>query len=496
MSIMREQFADSRAAPIKIAINMFSLMDGLNGEWHQGPDGEYYCVGGLYHNTAFAGGPNVGKTGVAVFFTAKAMTRIPVATGHAVDSENTLPAHRINRTAKAVAKAVGHSFTVYDPEDPDAPDARFDLLDGRSLYINEWFDKMLMLSGQRLKERSFKKNQLTCEFLTDKGGQVITNAPFIALLDSWTEAQVEGADKLAVTEGVDDPSGNTEYMYEGRIKGRILSQSPRLQTQGDIFCIYTASIDEKVEMGGRPGQPPKKQMSHMDGGLSLKKVSNQFKKMTTNLWWLRPVKTMYKGTGSADKVPKFPYDQNDLVLGNTDLEYGAFSNLRGKSGVSGQLFELIRSQRDGLLPELSNAWFLMDWGTKEIKNFGISDAGQYQYVFDLYPDVKWRYTTVRKLLEDDYRMAEAVELTTMLKIAQHVTMEPLFHGLICTPAELYRDIKALGYDWNILLDTRYWWTYRELAKDEKPFLSILDLLRMRKGLYHPKWYTQPLTPTK
>ena len=60
-------------------------------------------------------------------------------------------------------------------------------------------------------------------------------------------------------------------------------------------------------------------------------------------------------------------------------------------------------------------------------------------------------------------------------------------GLMCTPKELYEDLKAKGYDWNTLLEnTRGYWTF---DNDNQPlqFLSTMDLLNMRAGTYHPYW---------
>ena len=56
--------------------------------------------------------------------------------------------------------------------------------------------------------------------------------------------------------------------------------------------------------------------------------------------------------------------------------------------------------------------------------------------------------------------------------------------LMCTPKELYEDIKKLGYDWNVLLETRGYYTANQYS-NKVPFLSVIDLLKMRKGLYHP-----------
>ena len=57
---------------------------------------------------------------------------------------------------------------------------------------------------------------------------------------------------------------------------------------------------------------------------------------------------------------------------------------------------------------------------------------------------------------------------------------------MCSPKELYEDIKKLGYDWNVLLNTRGYWTIDQYT-NPVPYLSTVDLLRMRKGLYEPYW---------
>ena len=62
--------------------------------------------------------------------------------------------------------------------------------------------------------------------------------------------------------------------------------------------------------------------------------------------------------------------------------------------------------------------------------------------------------------------------------------------LMCTPKELYEDIKKLGYDWNELLDTRGYWTLDQY-KNKVPFLSTVDLLKMRKGIYKPYFIKNP-----
>jgi hypothetical protein len=57
----------------------------------------------------------------------------------------------------------------------------------------------------------------------------------------------------------------------------------------------------------------------------------------------------------------------------------------------------------------------------------------------------------------------------------------------CTPAQLYTDIINLGYSWDTLLNTRQHWVFVKDDNDNLPFLSTLDLLKMRVGEYKPYW---------
>jgi hypothetical protein len=79
--------------------------------------------------------------------------------------------------------------------------------------------------------------------------------------------------------------------------------------------------------------------------------------------------------------------------------------------------------------------------------------------------------------------------------AELCMMRNLWHdmeeGLYCHPRELYNDITAKGYDWDLLMDTRgYWVPLEEEAQQKYPFLSSMDMLNIRAGAYHPYWYDE------
>ena len=55
-----------------------------------------------------------------------------------------------------------------------------------------------------------------------------------------------------------------------------------------------------------------------------------------------------------------------------------------------------------------------------------------------------------------------------------------------TPATLFEKVKMEGYDWNMILDTRYYWSADDEDHDQLE-LSTIDIMRMALGTYHPFW---------
>ena len=126
---------------------------------------------------------------------------------------------------------------------------------------------------------------------------------------------------------------------------------------------------------------------------------------------------------------------------------------------------------------------------KTNNKYGI-DGSNVNYALDLRPDVRLSRTTVRKKLDTDPLLVRAVNITSELLQIGKFHPQYIDNGLLCTPKELYDDIKAMGYDWDTLLNTRGWWTPDQYKKDILQYLSTIDLLKMRKGMYVPYWLSK------
>lgn len=477
--------SDHRSLEVTCAFNTLPLIDHLTGQWTEGTDGEMILVGGFVHHTGVIAPANAGKTALALFMWTITANRYQCTTGHIYETEGTLPAKRVTDQSHRLKSGVPFDIAAYAEDD----DPRFMMVDGTSLKLDAWADEMNKEKDERKKMRGVKKHEVTLPFQLNKvrGNKIVK--PMIVFIDSATEAEPSSTQKLT-EEGMDSTKGQTSFMRDGWVKTKVYGTTMiSLNTQADIFVISTGSLDSFVDMGAMPGQAPKKTMGHLSNSERMKGLGTAYKKRTSNIWQFGQPKPLHKGTSSKDKVPKFPLNKDDIWLGNPDLEVVEIKNLRGKGGGSGSLFQLVRSQREGILPTETEFQFLSQWGQSH-KDYGFHSPGQYQYALDIYPDVSFRYTTLRETTNNDPLFRRAMELTFGMKMEFIAKQTVELFKYRCTPKELYDDIKALGYDWNILLNTRGYWLFKEEEDPSLPFLSIYDLLRMRVGEYRPKWYPE------
>lgn len=490
----------STSDDVRIAWNVLPMLDFLTCTWVKGERGEMIQVGGLTHNTGIVAPANCGKSELGLHIIAAAINRIPQSDGQIYETEGTMSTSRPNRVSRTMARDTSNEyFVIPTPEEArrakangDSIEDRVAFIDGERLLFDTWHDKMQDISRERNKLLSKPAKLLTLPFIynRDLGNKIVP--PHFALVDSGSEAQIGSSEKMAEDHGVDNKKDNTAAMRDGLIKTKIYKKIGSLSVVGGIYVVSTGSIDDKLDMGGMPGMMPEKQMSHMGSGKAIKGMGTSFKKRSSNLWTFGKSKVFTKGSSMADKTPKYPYDADDNFLMNTDLETVAALNLRGKGGPSGLAFPIIRSQSRGILPEVMELETLFNSSSKSATNdpapnYGIHIPKQHHFALDLLPDVHFRKTNFRELCRENFALRRAVELTFGMKMSFYVNPCEAMLSYKCTPAELAADIIAAGYNWVELFETRSWFTVLESEHKFRPFLSIYDLLRMRKGEYHPFW---------
>ena len=215
-------------------------------------------------------------------------------------------------------------------------------------------------------------------------------------------------------------------------------------------------------------------------GLKLKRVSENFTFLTANLW---AAVTSGVLNNPATRAAEYPRGNDPENPGDTDLNQVYYFDLRSKGGSSGIGIPFVFSQREGL-QEAATMWHLL----KEHKQWGLI-KGHNTYATELYPDVHVSRKQIRDKADEDYKFFRGLELTASAHLVQMFHPEIHFEEYV-EIEKLHGMIKDRGYDWDRLLsETRSYWVWTESEKNHplKP-LSIIDLYRMAKGTYHPKWY--------
>lgn len=462
------------APNVKIMINIGACLDISTGTYIEGRRGEHILNGGLAPLTGVVGIGNNFKSKLLHYMFMTAMIRIcDDSTGASYDTEVNMQEPHLKNLMYRLPEMNG--IDLID-------NGRWVITDKTIYSGNAWYDLKKEWLDNKIKNS--KKLEVDTPFWNrERNGPFKMLIPTFDEVDSFTEFETDDVIDMQDKNELGDAGGNTIPMRQGLAKMRFLMEAPRLFCASYDYLMMTAHIGKESTMqnAGPRGQVPVVTLKHLKNGDKIMGVTRKFTFVMHNCWHC------YDATPLIDKNTKFAYypkNSEDKTEYDTDLNVIKIRNLRGKSGATGLGMELIGSQKDGILPSLTEFHNI-----KENGNYGIS-GNNTSYSLDLYPEVTLMRTTVRGKIDTDAKLRRALNITSEM-----FQMDNLWRGditdVMCTPKELYDDLKAMGYDWEVLYNTRGWWTLSEAGKP--PFLSTMDLLRMRKQLYFPYFLNEDKT---
>lgn len=454
---------------VKISYNLGCLRDIPTGDYIFGQHGESILNGGLGPVTGVVGIGNNFKSTYMHDMCLVVMSHFPPSTMDTYDTEVNMTMERLRELAGRQRDFNGEN--VIDNQ-------RWRVTDKREHLGNEWYE--ILKDYINLKVAQGPKALHTTPFLDRDGVTLMKQLPpSISQIDSFSEFETQDVADMQLKNELGESGGNTIHMRQGLAKVRFLSDAPRLVARGNNPMLLTAHIGKDIPMD--PRSPPIKKLQFLKNGDKMKGVTDKFFFLTTNCWQCQNAAPLINDTTKSVEYPRKPTDN---MVGDTDLNELTLVLLRSKMGRSGLVMKILVSQEEGVLGSLSEFHYLR---TNKYYGLGGNDRNYYS---EFLPDVKLSRTTVRAKLDSDARLRRAIQISADL-----LQMSMLWHdaeeGMLCTPKELYDDLKAMGYDWSTLLDTRPWWTY-DNDRHPIPFLTTADLLRMRKKRYHPYW--MPLLP--
>lgn len=452
----------------KILINIGCLMDIPTGFIVTGKKGESIINGGLPQISGLVGRGNNYKSTIMHYMALSAYDKISASHETNMvtyDTEMNTFLERLEDLSKRfehipddIIRSNKGLWTVTDKS--QMPGNKF------ALILNEY-------SENKIKD---KDSKITIECFKDpyEDKPLSTLLPSFVEIDSLSEFEAESTIEM-LSNDLDGSDTNTFAMKQGLFKSKFLSTLPRLASMSNTFILFTGQVSNKINMATGPAAmaQPVKDLQYLKQGDSIKGISNKFFFLLNSAWFLHTASLLKnKSTEQAE----YPVDTSSNQ--SNELNVVKLTQLRSKSGSSGYTISVIVSQDEGVLPTLTEFHHI-----KENNRFGLS-GNNVHYSLDIYPDVSLSRTTIRNKIDSDPRLRRAINITSELLQLTIFNPELETQGLMCTPKELYEDIKKLGYDWNVLLDTRGYWTIDQYT-NKVPFLSTVDLLKMRKGLYTP-----------
>lgn len=459
---MLDLLSDLKPAPFRPQFNLGYPYDIMTGRWHTGAYGESILNGGMSHLTGISGRGNTFKTSLEMDQMLTVLDQIKESVAAQYDTEMSQTVARFNDIAPR-----NDSLVDLDLEETD----RFRLTDKTVYNGTEWFAWLKTKAAQR---HGSKEMLGTTPFIDNEGKPIKALYPFMAGVDSMSQFTTANVLKIQEAADIGDSGRNVEAIRDAGAKTQMLMELPTLTARGGLYVIMTAHMGDDLALD--PYAPPQKKLAFLKNKVKLKNVPEKFTFLVNNCWHVMSTEVLFH---KDSKAPLYPRDAEDDLKGDSDLQLLKIQNLRGKFGATGLSADLIVSQSEGVLRGLSEFYYLKTSG-----NYGISGTDR-NYSLDLCPDIPLSRTTVRAKIDETPKLKRALQIC-----AEMLQMRTLWHdmdqSLICSPKELFVDLKARGYDWDVLLATRGYWVFNN-DKHPVPYLSTMDLLNMRAGTYKPYW---------
>ena len=467
---------------VKVMLNIGALLDIPTGTYLKGKHRENLLLGGLGSLTGVVGIGNSFKSTIMHYMMLSAADKLLSTSITSMSTYDT----EVN-VHKSRLRSFTQNFDSFKGKDI-LEDGTWVVTDKVQHRGDEWYELLKKFTDNKVEKGNVKSLTFDTPFLSrDKESYLKVIIPTFSEVDSFSAFDTADVVKMQDENKLGESGGNMIHARQGLAKTRLLMELPHMSSKCNHFILMSAHLGKEVQLASGPYAPqPTKKLQHMKAGDKIKGCSDQWFFLLSNCWQTTSVTPLVNQT---TKGPEYPSDSNDNTSGDMDLNLVTIKQLRSKSGPSGYSVELVVSQREGVLPSLTEFHYI-----KDMDRFGISGTLQH-YTLDLYPDCKLSRTTVRSKIDNDNKLRRALNITSEL-----CQMREHYRGLeeeLCTPAQLYEYLIKEKFDMDLILGrTRGWWTINNDNHPSLYYLSTMDLVDMRNGKYWPYWMNDDKTIKK
>lgn len=351
------------------------------------------------------------------------------------------------------------------------------LVQGHQINSEQIFARFRDISAERRKTR---KKGLQTAFYDAKQSQYMTmQPPIYGIWDSLSEAKsTDIEEKFEAKGNVGDMDKQTMFMRDGLVKTQMITQMPNLTMRGDIyFGIVAHNTKEGPKMEMHAPTPPR--LSYSAAGRVDKGVGPKFDFI--NYLKLEIARAAPYPNSSSDKSARYPLTEEDRSKDQKGFMRSIVTMTRNKTGTSGIVLSFVMVQGEGLQSTLTEFDFLRE------QKFGWLGNDQ-NYQLMMCPDINLSRTTVRQKLMESPKLRRAINFMSELRQIKLYWKQKHVDNYYMDPEEMIKAITDKGFDWDILLDTRDYWCFREHERALKPYLSTGALVKMARTDWKPHWY--------
>ena len=472
---MSMRLSDDETKPIEILktlINIGGGRDSPTGTYIKGFDGHYYLNGGVGNLYATGGGANCGKS--LQMDDAQARGLAAMWHTYADDPEFSTVANYDTESNKSMLRLESLLEDIYPLNQHDLVHNKlWTVADKTTMHGNEYYEGIKAYADRKMQLSKNAKYRHKLPWVTYDGKTRIEIVrPSFMGIDSFSDFDVESMVEQTDDNTLGESGANTLWLKGGMAKTRLMMELPRFAFPASLFAGFVSQVGEAPNLAASPhAAPPMKQLSNMKGSQKLKSVGSKFFYYLSSFWMIdRAAPELHP----EKKSPMYPAMPGDERAGDKDLYRQVMRNLRCKTGQTDVVINMFYSQTQGVLPDLSNLVRIKEEG----KYFGFTGNNS-SYKLILHPETTLMRTNIRKSLDESVMLRRATELTSELYQLEEFHRGAWGH-LLMKPQELYDAVKAKGFSWDKILNSRGFWVLDE-EKNKVPYLSIVDLLLMAIG---------------
>lgn len=470
----RRLMGGSEEAKYRPYINTGGPLDVMNGKFIPGTSGQYILSGGLGLTTATIATANRFKSTFNNSCAINAMARWPDAEFHNYDSEIA--------TIDKVRLANMSDLYLDDPEkrkthieDLVGRINIFDPTTGPGENLDCWFD-YVKEKIRDTKIQNSKSWEVETEILDpDTGKPYRMLLPTFMGIDSWTQAssKQQNVRNEEFTAETETSKQRTYFMEDGLKKTQLMNTLPGICAKGGIYTVITGHLGRKFSIDGKPTS---KDMMYMTQDETTKAMGPKFEFLMSSIIKIANTAAL---TSQADRRES-EYPSTDGHISGIELQELSAILVRCKNAPSGAQWQMVSSQRNGIMAGLSYYNHL-----RNNKYFGLGSPNKVRN--PLLGDLNIGRTKIFDL-SSEYKTRRALELTYQLYTIQSTWTlmgQPVDYTL--SLEQFVEKLNGSSIAVDDILNTRGWWTYTD-AKVDRDFLSLPDALNIIAGKYKPKFF--------